>query len=66
MPRVNRDFLPGHVWHITQRCHRKSFLLKFASDLHNDLRWVFETKKRFGLSVLKAGQSSESNLDLST
>ena len=29
MPRANRHFLPGHVWHITHRCHRKEFLLKF-------------------------------------
>ena len=29
MPRANRYFLPGHVWHITHRCHKKEFLLKF-------------------------------------
>jgi hypothetical protein len=23
MPRANRHFLPGHIWHITHRCHRK-------------------------------------------
>ena len=52
MPRVNRHFLPGHLWHITHRCHEKSFLLKFARDRRCYLRWVFEAKKRFGLSVL--------------
>jgi putative transposase len=52
MPRANRHFLPGYVWHITHRCHRKSSLLKFARDRHSYLRWVFEAKKRFGLSVL--------------
>ena len=52
MPRANRHFLPGHVWHITHRCHRKSFLLKFALDRQSYLRWVFEAKMRFGLSVL--------------
>jgi REP element-mobilizing transposase RayT len=52
MPRANRHFLPGYVWHITHRCHRKSFLLKFARDRENYLRWLFEAKKRFGLSVL--------------
>src|SRR5262249_47928000 len=52
MPRANRHFLPGYVWHIAHRCHRKSFLLKFARDRHSCLRWVFEAKKRFGLSVL--------------
>ncbi len=32
MPRENRYFLPGHVWHITHRCHKKEFLLKFSKD----------------------------------
>jgi putative transposase len=52
MPRANRHFLPGYVWHITHRCHRKNFLLKFARDRRTYLRWLFEAKKRFGLSVL--------------
>jgi REP element-mobilizing transposase RayT len=52
MPRANRHFLPGHVWHITHRCHEQKFLLKFARDRRRYLRWLFEAKKRFGLSVL--------------
>ena len=52
MPRANRHFLPGYVWHITHRCHRKSFLLKFRRDRRSYVRWVFDAKKRFGLSVL--------------
>jgi hypothetical protein len=52
MPRANRYFLPGHIWHITHRCHQKKFLLKFARDRRRYLHWVFEAKKRFGLSVL--------------
>jgi REP-associated tyrosine transposase len=52
MPRANRHFLPGHVWHITHRCHQKKFLLKFARDRRCNLHWIFEAKKRFGLSVL--------------
>jgi len=52
MPRANRYFLPGHVWHLTHRCHHKAFLLKFTRDRHRYLRWVFEAKKRLGLSVL--------------
>ena len=52
MPRANRHFLPGHIWHITHRCHQKKFLLKFARDRHRYLHWIFEAKKRFGLSVL--------------
>ncbi len=52
MPRANRHFIPGVVWHITHRCHKKEFLLKFARDRRRWLRWLFEAKKRFGLSVL--------------
>jgi putative transposase len=52
MPRANRHFLPGHVWHITHRCHQRKFLLKFARDRRRYLHWVFEANKRFGLCVL--------------
>jgi putative transposase len=52
MPRANRHYIPGVVWHITHRCHKKEFLLKFARDRRRWLQWLFEAKKRFGLSVL--------------
>ena len=52
MPRANRYFIPGHLWHITHRCHRSEFLLKFARDRKRWRHWLFEAKKRFGLSVL--------------
>jgi putative transposase len=52
MPRANRCFLPDHVWHITHRCHKKEFLLKFARDRRRWLYWLFEARKRFGLCVL--------------
>ncbi len=52
MPRANRHFLPGQLWHITHRCHEKTFLLKFARDRLAYRRWLFEAKKRFGLCVL--------------
>jgi putative transposase len=52
MPRSNRHFLPGFLWHITHRCHNKEFLLKFARDRQCWLGWLFEAKKRYGLSVL--------------
>ncbi len=32
MPHANRYFLPGRVWHITHRCYKKEFLLKFSKD----------------------------------
>lgn len=52
MPRANRYFIPGHVWHITHRCHQKEFLLKFVKDRQRWRYWLFEAKKRYGLCVL--------------
>lgn len=52
MPRANRHVLPGHVWHITHRCHRRQFLLKFARDRRMWHHWLFEARQRFGLCVL--------------
>ena len=52
MPRANRYFLPGYVWHITHRCHKQEFLLKFGQDKRRWLHWLFEAKKRYGLSIL--------------
>ena len=52
MPRANRHYMPGYIWHITHRCHKKEFLLKFARDRRRWLRWLFEARKRYGLSVL--------------
>lgn len=51
MPRANRYFIPGHIWHITHRCHKKEFLLKFKRDRERWLHWLFEAKKRFGLTI---------------
>ena len=52
MPRANRYFLPGHVWHTTHRYHKKEFLLKFAKDRKRWRHWLFEARKRSGLCVL--------------
>jgi putative transposase len=52
MPRANRHFLPGLVWHLTHRCHQREFLLKFSRDRDAYLRWLYEARKRFGLCVL--------------
>ena len=52
MPRANRYFLPGYIWHITHRCHKKDFLLKFSRDRQRWVHWLFEAKKRYGLCVL--------------
>jgi putative transposase len=52
MPRANRSFLPGHIWHITHRCHKKEFLLKFRKDKLLWLHWALQAKLRYGLVML--------------
>ena len=52
MPRANRHHLPHHVWHITHRCHRQQFLLKFARDRQAWMCWLYAARRRFGLCVL--------------
>ncbi len=52
MPRANRHFLPGRIWHITHRCHKKEFLLKFRRDKRRWLYWALQAKIRYGLIIL--------------
>jgi putative transposase len=67
MPRANRHFLPGHVSHaetavptFNVQSSRRNKQPEGSSRLETALsprrrrylRWVFEAKKRFGLSVL--------------
>jgi putative transposase len=58
LPRANRHYLPGYVWHITHRCHKGEFLLKFARDQRRWLQWLFEAKKRFGITILNYSVTS--------
>ena len=53
MPRANRHFLSGHLWHITHRCHEREFLLKFARDRLSD--WEIQAPpKRYSVIDLSA------------
>ena len=52
MPRANRHYIPEYVWHITHRCHKQEFLLRFARDKRRWIAWLFEARKRYGLSIL--------------
>ena len=52
MARASRHYIPGNVWHITHRCHKKEFLLKFGRDRRCWIEWLFEARKRYGLKVL--------------
>lgn len=52
MARAKRHYLPGYVWHITHRCHKKEFLLKLERDRVRCLHWLFEARKRYKLCIL--------------
>jgi REP-associated tyrosine transposase len=52
MPRANRTFVPNQVWHLTHRCHKKEFLLKFARDRRRWVSLLYQATRRFGLCVL--------------
>lgn len=51
MPRANRVRLPGYIWHITHRCHKREFLLKFARDRRRWRYWLYQARSRYGLCV---------------
>jgi len=52
MPRANRYLIPGYVWHITHRPHKKEFLLKSSRDRQRYLQRLYKARKRYGLTIL--------------
>jgi len=50
--RAHRHYIPGHIWHITHRCLKREFLLKYVKDRHRWSQWLYEAKKRYGLVIL--------------
>jgi len=50
--------MPGQIWHITHRCHKREFLLKFSKDRKRWLQWLYEAKKRYGLVILNYAVTS--------
>jgi len=52
MARANRHYIPGQIWHITHRCHKREFLLKLIKDRRRLIQWLFEAKRRYGLVIL--------------
>jgi len=52
MPRAYRYHILGQIWHITHRCHKKEFLLKFSRDRQRWIYWLYQAKKRYKLTVL--------------
>jgi len=52
LARTKRHFISGYIWHITHRCHKREFLLKFAKDRHRYLQWLYQARKKYGLKIL--------------
>jgi putative transposase len=53
MARAKRHYIPGHVWHITHRCHKREFFLKFPRDRRRWIEWFYRAKKKYrGFSVI--------------
>jgi len=52
MARAQQHYIPGQIWHIPHRCHKREFLLKFSKDRRRWLQWLYEAKKRYGLEIL--------------
>ena len=52
MPRAKRFYIPGCIWHITHRCHKQEFLLKFARDRDRWIELLFRVKNKYGLEIL--------------
>jgi putative transposase len=51
MPRANRYILPGYTYHVTHRCHDRSFLLKFALDRDAYRKMLRERLQLFPVSL---------------
>jgi hypothetical protein len=52
MARANRHYIPGQVWHITHRCHKREFLLSIAVGSEG---FVEKTKAVLGIRALGRG-----------
>lgn len=52
MPRANRHFLPGYIWHITHRCHGREFLFNEEFDRKHWLSLLRKARNRFEINVL--------------
>jgi putative transposase len=52
LARAKRHYIPGQIWHITHRCHKREFLLRFRKDSHRYLNWLYLARKQYGLTIL--------------
>src|SRR5262245_5045773 len=52
VPRANRLYTEGGVFHLTHRCHNRAFLLRFCRDRDAYRLKMREKLKRFAVSML--------------
>ena len=52
MPRTNRLLLPGHIYHLTHRCHNGGFLLRFNNIRDQYRLRLWQSVRKFGISIL--------------
>ena len=52
MARAKIHYIPGQVWHLTHRCHRRDFLLKLKMERRKWVQWLYVAKKQYGLVIL--------------
>ncbi len=52
MTRAKNSHSSSFIWHLTNRCHNREFLLKFKSDRRNFLLWLYKAKQKYGLIIL--------------
>jgi putative transposase len=52
MPRANRYFVAGQIYHLTHRCHDRQFHLKFARDRNAYRMKLWQALGQFDVSLL--------------
>jgi putative transposase len=52
VPRANRYFVPGQIYHLTHRCHDRQFLFRFARDRDAYRQCLWESLRQARVSVL--------------
>ena len=52
MPRIARVLLPGHIYHLTHRCHNGSYFLRFDTVRKEYRRRLWQAVRRFRIQML--------------
>lgn len=52
MPRANRYIVAGHAYHVTHRCHNRSFLFRFARDREEYRKRLRRSLASFNVEIL--------------